>query len=67
MQSIPDIERSNLVAFGECRIIEAVFDKVIDGSTKVQDGLPDVNELAGALADDMYTQKLPRAALTDHL
>src|SRR5262245_5118508 len=52
------VERGDLVALGQRRIVEGVLDEIVDGDAKVEHRLADVNELGRAFADDMRTEKL---------
>src|SRR5262245_60205195 len=52
---------------GEGRIVEYHFDERLDGAAERDDRLPDVDELARAIADAMAADELARAALEDEL
>src|SRR5262245_2726193 len=52
-QPVDPIERGGLVALGQCGIVEDRVDEVVDRAAECQDGLADVDQFAGALADDM--------------
>src|SRR6266540_898674 len=64
-QPVDAIERSRLVTFSQRRVVEHGVDEVINRAAERQDGLPDVNQLAGALADDMNTQERARFGVKD--
>src|SRR5262245_14585852 len=52
------VQSCHTVTLGKRRIVEGVFDKVIDSSLKRHNHLPDVNELRGALSDGVDAHKL---------
>ena len=51
------VERRDLVALGERRIVEGVLDEIVDGAAEVQHRLADVDQLGRALADDVSAEK----------
>src|SRR6516165_9833461 len=57
------IERRHLVALGQRGIVEYRVDEVVHGSVEGHDGLADVDQLAGALADDVHAQHLAGVAM----
>src|SRR5260370_40078689 len=61
------VERRGLVAFGQRRVIENRFDKIVDLAIENQHGLPDVQQLRRAFADDVDAQQLARLAMEDQL
>src|SRR5579883_1370456 len=61
------VERRSLVAFRQGRVVKDGIDEVIHGSAENHDGLADVQQLGGALADDVDAQHLLRFAMEDDL
>src|SRR5713226_9094061 len=55
-QSVEAIKRGGLVAFRQRGIVEHSIHKVIDVAVVGEHGLTDVNQFAGALADDVDAQ-----------
>src|SRR5882757_1824566 len=61
------VKRGSLIALGEGGVIEHRIDKVVQCTAEGHDGLPDVQQFAGALAYDMHSQKMPRLAMKNNL
>ena len=61
------VEGGRFIAFGERGVIEDRIDEVIDLAAEGQHGLPDVHQFAGAVADDVDAQQLPRLAVEQQL
>ena len=57
-QSIHTIESRRLITLGQRRIIENRVDEIIDRAAESHHRLPDVDQFARALADDMHAQQL---------
>ena len=55
--SVAGIEASDLVGFGQRRIVEGVFDEILDGALEVKHGLADMDELGRAFADNVDTEQ----------
>jgi hypothetical protein len=47
---VQTVERSDLIGFGECRVVEHRIAEIIDRAAEGQHGLADVHDLRGALA-----------------
>src|ERR1700674_1753976 len=54
------VERRDLVALREGRVVEDVVDEVVDRAAEGENGLADVHELRGGRADDVHGEKLAR-------
>src|ERR1039458_4618401 len=67
MQAAQAVESRNLIAFREGGVVEDCIDEIIHGAAKDHDRLADVDQFAGALADDVYAQHLARIAMKDEL
>jgi hypothetical protein len=55
-QSLYAIQRGDLVALGERRIVEYVGNQIVHSAIKVHHQLPDMDEFAGLLTDDVHAQ-----------
>jgi hypothetical protein len=53
---VKSVQRGDLVAFGQCRVIEDRVYQGVDRALESQDGLSDVNEFGCTFANDMNTQ-----------
>src|SRR6201988_1160076 len=61
------VKCGSLVALGKGGVIEHRIDKVVQCTAEGHDGLPDVQQFAGALAYDMHSQKMPCLAMKNNL
>ena len=52
------VERRRLIAFGQSRIVEDRIDEIVDRTPEDHHRLADVQQLAGAFADDMHAEQL---------
>ena len=57
VQAAKAVERRSFIALGERRVVEDGVDEVIDGAAKDHDRLADVDQFAGAFADDVDADK----------
>ena len=60
IDSVESVQRGDLVAFGQSRVIEDGVYQGVDRALESYDGLSDVNEFGCAFANDMNTQQLAR-------
>ena len=67
MQAAETVERRGLVALGERRVVEDGVHEVVHRAAERHDRLADVQQLAGALADDVHAEDLARLAVEDQL
>ena len=56
IEPVETVQRGDLVALGQCRVIENRVYQRVDRSLKTYNGLSDVNEFCCAFANDMNTQ-----------
>src|SRR5580704_1290992 len=61
------VKCGSLIALGKGGVIEHRIDKVVQCTAEGHDGLPDVQQFAGALAYDMHSQKMPCLAMKNNL
>jgi len=57
-EPVEAVEGSNLVGFGEGGIVEDRIAEVFDGAAHAEDDLPDVDDLSGAVSDDVHAKKV---------
>src|SRR5262249_7020948 len=55
-EAVDAVKRRGLVTLGERRVVEDGLDKVVDGSTKGEHRLADVNQLRRFGADDVHAE-----------
>ncbi len=67
VQAAEAVEGRGFVALGESGVVEDGVDEVVDGAAEDHDGLADVDQLAGAFADDVHAEHLARVAVEDEL
>src|SRR6185312_8749993 len=65
--AVEAVERGHFITFREGWIVEDRIDEVVQRSAESHDGLPDVQQLAGALADDVHAEQRVRLAMEDEL
>src|SRR3569833_262388 len=58
VQAPETVESCCLVALGKSWIVEDGGDEVVNGAAHDHDGLPDMNEFAGAFANDVHAKHL---------
>src|SRR5436190_1763668 len=61
------VKRRSLVAFGQRRIVENRVDEIVDFAFENQHGLPDVQQLGRAFANDVHAQDLAGFTMEDEL
>src|SRR6202051_242161 len=61
------VKCGSLIALGKGGVIEHRIDEVVQCTAEGHDGLPDVQQLAGALAYDMHSQEMPCLAMKNNL
>src|SRR5262249_2467413 len=61
------VERRDLVALGECRIVEHGPEEGIDPAAQAQNRLADMDQLGRAGADRMDAEQWPVLAMEEHL
>src|SRR6202044_3514694 len=61
------VECGSLIALGKGGVIEHRIDEVVQCAAERHDCLPDVQQFASALADDVHAQQMPRLAMKDDL
>src|ERR1700761_364550 len=61
------VKCGSFVALGKGGVIEHRIDEVVQRTAEGHDGLPNVQQFAGALAEDVHAQKMPRLAMKDNL
>src|SRR5947209_2397749 len=66
-QLIQSVKSGGLVAFRQGRIIENRIHKIVHRSAQDHHGLPDVQQLGRALANDVHAQHQLRLAMEDNL
>ena len=66
-QPVDPVKGSGLVTFRQRWIVEHRVDEVIDRAAEGHHRLPDVDQLAGAFADDMHTQQFVILAVKNQL
>src|ERR1035438_3056922 len=66
-QLVDTVEGRHFITFGQGRIVEHGIHEIIHGAFQDHHGLADVQQLAGALADDVYAQQFPRFSMEDQL
>ena len=66
-QFVDTVEGRHLIAFGQGRIVEYGIHEIIHGAFQDHHGLADVQQLAGALADDVHAQQFARLAMENQL
>ena len=59
------VESSSAVTLGEGRVVKNILDEKLHASAIGEDGLTDMHEFRGAVADDMDAQELKRVAVKD--
>src|SRR5690349_11620156 len=64
-QPVDSIKRSSFVTLRQGGIVEHVINKVFHFPLKCHNRLPNVNELTGSLANDMYAQQLMGVEVKD--
>jgi hypothetical protein len=57
-EPVHPVKRRDLVAFGQCRVVEHGFDEVVDLAAERQYRLADVDQLARTFADDVNAEQL---------
>ena len=67
MQAAQAIEGGHLVALGEGGVVEDGVDEVVHRAAQGHHRLADVDQLAGALADNVHAQHLAGVAMEDEL
>ena len=55
-EPIDPVERRHFVAFGQRRVVEDGIDEIVDRAAERQHRLADMDQLAGAIADDVDAQ-----------
>src|SRR5438094_3599397 len=66
-QLVRGVERGDLVALRERRIVEDRLEKVVEPAAEPQDGLADVDQLGRARAQAVHGQQPPILAMEEHL
>src|SRR5882757_8507409 len=66
-EPVDAVIRRRLVTLGERGIVEDRIDEVIERAAEHHNGLADVQELAGAFADDVDAKQMARLAMEDDL
>jgi hypothetical protein len=56
-QAVHTIQRCDLVTLDQCRVVKNVTNEIAHGAIKAHHQLPDVDELAGLLTDDLHAQQ----------
>ena len=58
-QFIERIQRCHLITFRQRRIIEHGLQEIVQISSEIAHGLPDVNQFGGACSDGVDTEEVP--------
>src|SRR5262245_17920560 len=56
-QLVGGIVGGNLIALGQCRVIEYGLEKIVESAAQREHGLSNMNKFGGAAADAMTTQQ----------
>jgi len=67
IQFVVRIQRGNLVAFRQGRIIERRGEKIVQPPTESQHSLPDVDQLGCSSANHMHSEETPVFPMEEHL
>src|SRR5258706_16302485 len=54
---VPGVQPGDLVGFGQRWLIERILDEIIDSAFEVEHGLADMDQLGGALAEDVDAEQ----------
>ncbi len=63
---VPGVEPGDLVGLRQRRIVEGIFDKIIDGAFEIEHSLTDVDQLRRAFAHDVDAEQTPRLGRENH-
>src|SRR6267154_3989030 len=66
-QLVRRVERRNLVALGQRRIVEDSGEEIVQPGAKSEHRLPDVKQLGGAGTDDVHAEQPSVATMKEHL
>src|SRR6185437_10949275 len=66
-QAVQTVEGRGFVTFRQGRIVEDRIDKIVDGCIQRHYSLANVDQLAGAFADDVHAKQVARFAMEDEL
>src|ERR1700738_1123177 len=64
---VQSVERRGLVALGQSRVVKDRVDEILHRSLEDHHGLADVQQLAGAVTDDVDPQDLAGLTMEDQL
>src|SRR5271157_4023066 len=67
LQLVQPVQRRDFEGFRQRRIVEYGVAEILDGSSQRKHCLPDVDDLSGAIADDVHSQQLQACRIEDQL
>src|SRR5215471_21296223 len=60
LEFVQTVQRSDLVGFSQCRVVENRIAKVFDGCTERESNLTDVHNFGSTIADQVYPKQTQR-------